>query len=205
MLLFHDHFRAVRVIPKTLLMAAGCVLLGQFVLANEPVSAQGGNAKPAKPKVSIHSGGAKEDLKVLRETLEKIPGVKFKADEMKLADFGRDGGLFTSFLPLEIADLAKTDIGMIAKAVAGADTSKKDKCPPTLFVIIGYKPDSVKTEKLREVLAKVKGVQAEKSWAGDANLWVSVDGSGQAKLVQITTALHFAGIKIRDPITDIAD
>jgi hypothetical protein len=162
-------------------------------------------AKSAAPKVAIHCGGAAEDLKVLRETLAKVPGVKFKADEIKLADFGRDGGKFTSFFAVEIADLAKTDIGAIAKAVAAADTSKKDKNPPSLFLILRYKPDGTNNEKLRAALTKVKSVHTEKSWAGDANLWVSIDGSGEGKLAEITQALHDAGIKIRDPITDTAD
>jgi hypothetical protein len=44
--------------------------------------------------------------------------------------------------------------------------------------------------------------QADKSWAGDANHWVVVDGSGRAKLGEIPAALHAAGITFRDPITD---
>ncbi len=166
--------------------------------------ARADDAKPAKPTVAVLVGGADADLKVLREILEKVPGIKFKADEIKFADFGRDGGMFTSFFAVEIADLAKTEIGAIAKAVAAANTSKKEKCPPALFVILKYRPDSVKTEQLRKTLANVKGVAADKSWAGDANLWIGVDGSGQGKLSEITKALHDAGVKFRDP-TDIKD
>ena len=161
--------------------------------------------KPARPTVAVLVGGADGDLKVLRDTLEKVPGLTFKADDLKFADFGRDGGLFTGFLPVEIADLGKADVGALAKTVAAAETSKKDKCPPALFVILRYRPDSVKTEQLRTILAKVPGVRAEKSWAGDANLWVGVDDSGRARLAEITRALHGAGIKFRDPITDIKD
>ena len=142
---------------------------------------------------------------VLRETLAKVPGVKFKADDVKFADFGRDGGKFTQFLTIEMTDLTKTDIGAIAKAVAAANTSKKDRTTPGVFVILRYKPDSVNNEQLRAALAKVKGVQSDKSWAGDANLWISLDGSGQAKLGEITRALHAAGVKFRDPILDIMD
>lgn len=161
------------------------------------------DAKPARPMIALHSGGTADDLKVLRETLAKVPGIKFKADEIKIADFGRDGGRFTSFFTIEIEDLAKTDVGAIAKSVAAADTSKKDKCPPALFVIIKYRPDSTKNEPFRAALSKVKGVVPEKSWVGDANLWISVDGSGQGRLTEITKALHDAGIKFRDP-ADIA-
>ncbi len=164
-----------------------------------------GPAKTVRPTIAIHSGGAEDDLKVLRETLKKVPDVKFKAEEVQFADFGRDGGMFTKFLQIEMADHTKTDIGAIAKAVAAASTSKKDKLPPTLFLVIRYKPGSTKNEPFRAALAKVKGVQADKSWAGDQNLWVSVDGSGQASLGEITRALHGANIPIRNPITDKGD
>jgi hypothetical protein len=166
---------------------------------------KGTGAKPAKPTLALFAGGADGDVPILREALQKNPGVQFKADDLKFGDFRRDGGVFTEFLPVEIADLSRTDIGAIGKAVASANTSKKEKCPPALFVILRYRPDSIKTEQLRAALGKVKGVRADKSWAGDANIWVGVDGSGEAKLAQITTALHAAGVKFRDPITDIND
>jgi hypothetical protein len=187
-------------VPAVFLLTAGSVLITPSVLADDPKP-----AKPARPKVAVFAGGANDDLKVLRETLEKLPNLKFKADEIQFGDFKRDGGLFTSFFTLEITNLDKTDIGAIAKAVAAANTSKKDRTPPALFVVIRYRPDSIKTEQLRTALAKVKGVHAEKSWAGDANIWVSVDDSGDGKLAEITRALHAAGVKFRDPITDATD
>ena len=180
-----------------LALAAGLGLSTPMARADDP--------KPARPTIALLVGGADGDLKVLRDTLGTVPGLTFKADDLKFADFGRDGGLFTGFLPVEIADLGKADVGAIGKAVAAADTSKKDKCPPALFVILRYRPDSVKTDELRITLARVSGVRAEKSWAGDANLWVGVDDSGKARLAEITRALHGAGIKFRDPITDIKD
>lgn len=180
-----------------MLAVAGARLLTAVVHADEPKP-----TKPAKPTVALFAGGSEEDLKVFRETLGKVPGVKFKSEDVKFGDFKREGGLVTGFLPIEITDLSKADIGAVARAVSAANTSRKDRCPPALFLILRYKPDSIKTEQLRTALAKVKGVRAEKSWAGDANLWVGVDGSGQAKLAEITSALHDAGVKFRDPITD---
>jgi len=175
------------------------------VRADEPKQAKTADAKPATLTVSILTGGAADDLKVLRETLEKIPGIKFKADDLKYADFGKEGGKFTQFLSIEIVDIAKTDIGAIAKAVSAANTSKKDKCPSALFLIVRYKAGTVKNEQFKTALVKVKGVQAEKSWVGDANLWLSVDGSGDGKLAEVTKALHAAEIKFKDPLTDNTD
>jgi hypothetical protein len=51
----------------------------------------------------------------------------------------------------------------------------------------------------------VKGVQSEKSWAGDHSIWVHVDGSGQGKLAEIMRALHGAGIKFQDPLADVGE
>jgi DNA-binding Lrp family transcriptional regulator len=113
--------------------------------------------------------------------------------------------LFTTSFLIELTDRSKTDIGAIAKAVASANTSKKDRSPPALYLVIRYRPDSANNEQLRAALGKVKGVQADKSWAGDQNLWLSVDGSGQGKLAEILRALHEAGIPIRDPILDTTD
>jgi hypothetical protein len=86
--------------------------------------------------------------------------------------------------------------------VAAANTSRKDRSPSAFYLIVRYRPDSTNDKQLRAALAKVKGVVADKSWAGDSNLWVSVDGSGQGKLAEITRALHEARIPIRDPILD---
>lgn len=181
------------------------VLITQTVHADEPKATKISDARPVKPKLALFAGGTDEDLKVLKETLGKVPGVKFKADEVRFGDFRRDGGVFTSFFTIEIADLAKTDVGAIAKAVTAANTSNKERTPPAMFVVIRYKPDSTKNEPFRAALSKVKGVRPEKSWVGDSNLWVSVDGSGQSKLAEITRALHGAEIKIVDPITGTSE
>lgn len=184
--------RILTAVPAMLALAAGPPAL----------TAGWADPKPARPTIAMFAGGAESDATVLRDTLAKVPGVKFKADELKFGDFKRDGGLFTGFLPIEITDLGKGDVGTIGKAVAAADTSRKEQCPPALFVVLKYRPDSIKTDQLRTALARVKGVTADKSWAGDSNPWVGVDGSGRAKLADITAALHAANVKFRDPITD---
>lgn len=190
-----------RFVHAAMLIGTMLLLLVRSVDAGETKP----KATPARPKVTMLSGGADGDLKVLRQTLAKLPGVSFKADEIKFGDFKRDGGLVTSFFTLDIADIAKADIGAIAKAVAGANTSRKDVVPSALFLVLKYRPDSVRTEKLRDILAKVKGVQPAKSWAGDNYIWISVDGAGHARLAEITRALQAASVQFRDPITDIGD
>jgi hypothetical protein len=156
----------------------------------------------AKVKIAVLTGGVDADLKALRTTLASFPAVKLEANELKFGDLKRDGGLFVEPALVEFTDLGKTDVGEVAKAVAGAKLSKNDG---GLYLFMRYRPDSIDTKKLRAGLAKVKGVSAEKSWAGDNNIWVHVDGSGQGKLADITRAMHGAGAKFRDPITDIGE
>lgn len=167
--------------------------------------ASAGEPRAVKLTVAMFAGGTEEDAKVLQQGLEKLPGVKLAEKPVRFGDFRRDGGGFTAFVPLEIADLAKTDVGAMGKTVATAETSHREKAPPALFLIVKYKPDSIKNEPFREALAGVKGVLPAKSWAGDANLWVNIDGSGQARLADITKAMHAAAIKFRDPLTDSSD
>jgi hypothetical protein len=177
--------------------------LGSLSFASSGLVAHGraqGSATRAKVKVAVLTGGVDADLKALRAALAKLPSVKFSADEVKFSDFKRDGGLFVEPFFIEFTDLAKTDAGEIARTIAGAKLTKNDG---GLYLFMKYRPDSIDTKQLRAALGKVKGVRADKSWAGDANIWVHVDGSGQGKLAEIARAMHGAGAKFRDPITDI--
>jgi hypothetical protein len=98
------------------------------------------SGKGGRPKVAVLTGGADKDLKTLRDALAKAPGVKFNADEIKLADFGRDGGTFTSFFTIELADRSKTDIGAVAKAVAAAKLAPKKESPSAFYLQPGFVP-----------------------------------------------------------------
>lgn len=158
------------------------------------------NPVRAQVKVAVFTGGTEDDLKALRKTLAQFPAVKVEATELKFSDFKKDGGVFVSPALYEFTDLAKTDVGDLAKAIFGAKLSKNDN---GMYLFMPYRPASIDTKALRFALAKVKGVSAEKSWAGDANIWIHVDGSGQGKLAEITRAMHGAGAKFRDPITDL--
>ncbi|MBM3996769.1 MAG: hypothetical protein FJ303_21840 [Planctomycetes bacterium] len=159
-------------------------------------------AQRAEVKIAIFAGGIDADLIALRKTFAKIPAIKLDTNGLKFSDFKRDGGLFVEPALIEFTDLAKTDVGNLAKAVANAKLSKNDN---GLYLFMRYLPSSIDTKALRAALAKVKGVTANKSWAGDANIWVHVDGAGQGKLAEITRAMRGAGAKFRDPITDIGE
>lgn len=182
------------------LMWLGSLVLDAHVLLVVDAAQGKAGAVRAKVNVAVLTGGVDADLKVLQKTLASFAAVKLDANELKFGDFKRDGGLFVAPTLFEFTDLARTDVGAVAKAIADSKLSKNDG---GLYLFMRYRPQSIDTQKLRAALAKVKGVQADKSWAGDANIWVHVDGSGLGKLADITRAMHDAGAKFRDPITDI--
>ena len=61
-----------------------------------------------------------------------------KTEAIELGDYRREDKAFTKFLPIQLTDTSKTDIGAIAKAVAAAATPSKDRVPPALYLVIGY-------------------------------------------------------------------
>jgi hypothetical protein len=175
----HRFDRACAAVLPPLALAASLGVPTPTAHADDPKP-----ARPARPTIALLVGGADGDLKVLRETLEKVPGLTFKVDDLKFADFGRDDALFTGFLLVEIADPGKAGVGAIAKTVAAADTSKKEKRPPAMFVILRYRPDSVKTNQLRTILARVpasrpKGPGPATPSSGSA--WTAPAGPGSPR------------------------
>ena len=167
------------------------------VSAVGPAFVQEADSKKAKVVVSLFSGGGDDDVKELRSVLSKIPSIKVKPEAIAVSDIRREDKVFTKFLPLEMTDTSKTDIGAIAKAVASAATPSKDRVPPGLYLVIGYEAGGASNEQLRSTLENVKGVEAKHSFVGDINLWVSVDASGQAKIGEITKALTDVGIPLK--------
>jgi hypothetical protein len=188
-----------RRLPGAFLWLATLAVVANVVLAEGAIQDKK-SAVHAQVKIVVLTGGIEADLKAIQKTLAQFPTVKLDAKELKFGDFKKDGGLFVSPALFDFTDLAKTDVGALAKAIAGAKLSKNDN---GLYLFMPYRPASIDTKALRAALAKVKGVTADKSWAGDANIWVHVDGSGRGKLSEITRAMHGAGAKFRDPITDI--
>ena len=145
-------FRAAAVVLPVFVLTAGPGPLARPAGADDPKP-----ATPARPTVAILAGGADGDLKVLREDLGKVPGVKFKADDVKYADFGRDGGLFTGFFPIELTNLATTDIGAVAKAVASDGITANTVSPGTIR--------SATLEEAFRKAATGRGLAAEAPWA----------------------------------------
>lgn len=90
-------------------------------------------------------------------------------------------------------DTSKSDVGDVAKAVAGATTPHKDKVAPAAALVVpikGVTKDD--TDKVRRALHDVKGVVAKESTAQQGEVIVSLDNHGGAKLAEITKAVKKA-------------
>jgi hypothetical protein len=176
----------------------GAVLFTPAVSADEPKPGATADAKPVKVVVSLVGGGGDEDLKAFRKALGEVSGLKFKAEDVRSSDIRREEMLFTKPFSLELAEISKTDVGTVAKAIASAETPSKDRVSPSMYLVIAYLPGGTDNEQLREILGGVKGVDAKESWVGDINLWVKLDKSGQGKFADIIKALKDGGVAIKD-------
>ncbi len=172
-----------------------CLIVAGFALQAE-------EAKPAKVTVTIRGAVTDKDAEALTGTLKKIEGVRFKAEEIQA---GEPRHYFTPPFVIEIADLNKTDLGVIAKAVAETKTPKRSEVPPSLNLVL-YHPNQQFEETdvvaLREALADVSGVDARGpgGTGGDrfeGRFWVRLDGSGNAKLTDIQDALKKGNLDLK--------
>jgi hypothetical protein len=177
------------------LLRWAALLLAICVLCVGTVSAAD---KPVTVKVSLVGGGGEEDLQPFQTALGKVQGIKFTEADIKSSDIKREEMLFTKPFTLELTDVSKTDVGAVAKAIATADTKTKAKVTPGVYLVIGYDAGGAKDDQLRDTLSTVKGVEARHSFVGDINLWIKLDGSGDARLADIRKALKDVSIPIKD-------
>lgn len=111
-----------------------------------------------------------------------MPGVKVQQD-LKAAK------LAAQTVTVDL-DTSKSDLGDVAKAVAGTDTPHKDKIAPAAALVVpvkGVTKDD--TDKVRKALHDVKGVVAKESTAQKGQVIVPLDNHGGAKLAEITKAV----------------
>jgi copper chaperone CopZ len=113
--------------------------------------------------------------------IEKVPTAKLKEKPSQKKPIA----------VLEI-DLAKSDVGAVAKAVAAADTPHKGEEAPAAYLVVSAPGlTAANAKKLGDALKPVKGVNAALSLA-DAKkkeITVRLRDEGEAKLADITKAL----------------
>ena len=151
------------------------------------------DAEPTRITASLSGAVEVADVKILREKLSKVPGIKFNADDIKP---GEEPEFRSSRFTIEIADLAVVDVGEIGKVTAAAGTVHKREHSPGLFLLLPWTPSKKAEKDLQSALISVKGVDAKSIFSSDLHVWVKIDGSGEGKLSAIRKALEDAGVDI---------
>jgi hypothetical protein len=119
---------------------------------------------------------------VLTKALVEVPGVKVQQD-LKAAK------LAAQTVTIDL-DTSKSDVGDVAKSVAGSTTPHKEKVAPVAALVVPLKGVTKgDTEKIQKALRDVKGVVANESTAQQGEVLVALDNQGGAKLEDVTKAL----------------
>jgi hypothetical protein len=129
----------------------------------------------------------------IAEAINKVPGAKVKElPGAKGKGIGKGSGKDDGVKVGVIIDLAKSEVGDLAKAVAGADTYHRTLGAPTASLIVkttSLTQDNAKN--LKQALVNVNGVIATASTANPKlnEIAVRLDDRGGAKLAEIQKAL----------------
>jgi hypothetical protein len=111
-----------------------------------------------------------------------VPGVKVQ-QELKAAK------LAAQTITIDL-DTSKSDLGDVAKAVAGTTTPHQDTVAPEAALVVPVKGVAKgDTRKVQKALQEVKGVVAKESTARQGEAIVALDNQGGAKLEDVTKAL----------------
>ena len=182
------------------------LFLAIVAVAVAAVSAAGADEpRPMKLTVVFRGMATEEDAAAVRKTMAKLAGVKVTAEDIVPGEKGKFGHYFSPPVVLEVADLNKTDVGHIGKAVAAVKTAnRKDVPPPSLNLILFTPEREVNSDSVRAVRAAVIDVSGyEAPHPGglggvpdERRYWLRVDDSGFARLDDLTAALKKADLEL---------
>ncbi|HVL14520.1 MAG TPA: hypothetical protein VM529_18245 [Gemmata sp.] len=182
-----------------------CLLFAVALLAgSDPAVAQ--DAKPATLTVVFRGMATEEDAAAVRKAVATIEGIKIQTDDIQPGEKGIFGHYFSPPVTLEIADVGKTDLGEIAKVVAGVKTAERKDVPPPSLNLVLFNPDlavtSDRVRALRAALAEVAGQEGQKPGGiggvpEERRYWVRLDDTGAARLENILAALKKADIDMK--------
>lgn len=162
--------------------------------------------RPIKLTVVFRGMATEQDCAAVRKVMAKLEGVKLNVADIEPGEKGKFGHYFSPPVVLEVADLNKTDVGHIGKAVAGVKTTKrKDVPPPSLNLVLFTPEKEVNSDSVRAVRAAVTDVSGyEAPHPGglggvpdERRYWLRVDDSGFARLDDLTEALKKADLELQ--------
>jgi hypothetical protein len=162
--------------------------------------------QPATITVVFRGMASEEDVAAVRKAMAKVDGIKLKTEDIQPGEKGRFGHYFSPPVVVEIADLHKTDLGAIAKAVADVKTAERKDVPPPSLNLVLFNPDlaitSDRVRTLRAALAEVAGQEGQKPGGiggvpDERRYWVRLDDTGSARLENILAALKKADLEMK--------
>ena len=182
------------------------LFLATVMVAVAAVSAAGADEpRPMKLTVVFRGMATEEDAAAVRKAMAKLAGVKVAAADIVPGEKGKFGHYFSPPVVLEVADLNKTDVGHIGKAVAVVKTAKrKDVSPPSLNLVLFTPEKEMNGDSVRAVRAAVTDVSGyEAPHPGglggvpdERRYWLRVDDSGFARLDDLTASLKKADLEL---------
>jgi hypothetical protein len=171
-----------------------------------PSAAHAQDAKPAKVTVVFRGMATEEDAAAVRKVFATMDGVKVKTEDIQPGEKGRFGHYFSGPVVLDIADLNKTDLGHIGKAVWAVKTGERKDVPPPSLNLVLFTPNldinSPRVRAMRAAVADVTGIEATKPGGlggvpEERRYWIRIDDSGAATLETILAAVKKAHIEVR--------
>ena len=156
--------------------------------------------KPTKVSIVIRGAHCDPGVKILKSTLGKMKGIKYRADSIKK---GSKPKFFTDPFIVEIADTQKTNIGSLASVVSEAKTPHRDDFPPKVNLVL-YTPDQIDEPSvmaLRFSLRDVNGLEVDApgglgGFPKRGYYWIQLENAGGAALSDIMTAAKLSGLKL---------
>jgi len=156
--------------------------------------------KPTKVSIIIRGAHCDPGVKILRATLGKLKGIKYRADDIEK---GSKPKYFTDPFIVEIADTRKTNIGALATVVSEAKTPHRDDVPPKDNLVL-YTPDRIDEPSvmaLRSSLRDVNGLEVDApgglgGFPKRGYYWIQLENAGGAALSDIMTAAKKSGLKL---------
>ena len=134
--------------------------------------------EPVKVTVVVRGVHCDQCVNALRESLTKVKGVKFDAEQIRLGERPR---YFSEPFVVEIADAQQTSVGSLGAAVAKAKTPHREDLPPRLNLVL-YTSEIIDEDSvvaLRSELMNVNGLEVVQpgglgGFPNNGYFWVSV-------------------------------
>lgn len=177
-----------------------------LIALTAPVFGATDESSGVKVTIVLRGADSEDDLKVLVDSLKKIPGVRVHSDDVRIG-FRKFNNRFTTPIVVTVPPVpGDTDvkIGMLAAAASRAETSSRREHPPGVNLIL-YTDETLQESSissLRSSLSAVNGVEVSVPGGLGGNLqegwcWIRLEKAGGAMLKEVEEKARKSGIRFR--------